>query len=69
MEEVKTRILRDQLGPALAEAAGVDFDGAETVSEAPAAAARPAAPRRARAEAGAGAGGPPERRAVAPTRT
>ena len=35
LEEVKTRVLRDQLGPVLAEAAGVDFYGAAAVSEAP----------------------------------
>ena len=48
LEEVKTRVLRDQLGPVLAEAAGVDFDGAEAVSEAPVEAARPVRPRAAR---------------------
>jgi 23S rRNA pseudouridine2605 synthase len=48
LEEVKTRVLRDQLGPVLAEAAGVDFDGAEAGSEAPVEAARPVRPRAAR---------------------
>ena len=32
VEEVKTRVLRDQLGPALAEAAGVDFGEAEPLA-------------------------------------
>lgn len=27
VEEVRTRVLKDQLGPALAEEAGADFDG------------------------------------------
>ncbi len=44
LEEVKTRVLRDQLGAALAEAAGVDFAGpAEDAIRAPA--ARPEPPR------------------------
>lgn len=34
-EEIRTRVLRDQLGPALAEAAGVDFAGAAAEPDAP----------------------------------
>ncbi|MGO9673172.1 MAG: pseudouridine synthase [Methylocella sp.] len=63
LEEVKTRVLRDQLGPALAEAAGVDFDGAESLSEAPVEVARPRPPRAARdGEAGAHGGEKPRGR-------
>ena len=44
LEEVKTRVLRDQLGPALAEAAHVDFAGpAAEAAEAPAARREPQA--------------------------
>ncbi len=41
LEEVKTRVLRDQLGPALAEAAHVDFAGPAAEAEQAPAARRP----------------------------
>ncbi len=57
IDEVRTRVLRDQLGPALAQAAGVDFDSPmETASEPDAAVPdrRPAATRKPRAHTAAG---------------
>jgi 23S rRNA pseudouridine2605 synthase len=71
LEEVKTRVLRDQLGPVLAEAAGVDFAGAADAGEAPIEVARPGRPRAARERvaeprAGEKPRGRPDREARAP---